>query len=337
MGSLQHVTYYYYKVYGLTLRSNQPLIELLAVSEPVDVWDVSIHLSRILEESSMPISRSTWQISSKHPGVLKATHEEGIYLLLQYVMDQTAYVEFVINPSGDQIWIAVGEEATLRGVISILFGIVLGCILRIRRVTCLHASVVIIDDKAIAILGAKGTGKSTTTAALLQLGAQLFADDVTALAEQKQQFFVQPGYSALRLHEDAAIRLYGSCESLHLITSKPDIWPAKWELSLPQDQKLSPEVPVPLATIYILEERLADRTKVAIEAASPVTGLLSLMKNTYVSWMLDQEDRKSEFELLGRLIAKVPLKKVYRPDNLAMLRQISEAIIHDARTTTLAS
>ncbi|WP_374794214.1 hypothetical protein [Aerosakkonema funiforme] len=333
MSSLEHIKYYFYKVYGLTLRSNQSLMNVLEISPSVDVWDVSIHLSRTLEESSMPISRSAWQISPKHPGVTMATHEKGIYLLLQYILNEFAYAEFVINPSGDQIWIAVGKEANLRGVVSLLFGVVLGCVLRIRSVTCLHASVVIIKNMAIALLGAEGAGKSTTTAALLQCGGQLFAEDVAALVEQKQQFLVQPGYQAIRLNEDAATQLYGSSECLQLITSNPDIWPTKKELCLLKNEKLVPESPVPLAAIYILEERCANRTTVEIQATPPITGLFNLVRNTYASWMLEEENKRIEFELLGRLAAKVPLKKVYRPDNLSMLPQISQAIIEDAKGT----
>lgn len=324
---------YYYRVYGLTLRTNQPLIGLLPISEPVDAWDVSIHLSKTWQESSMPVPISAWQLSPKHPGVRIATLEEGTYLLLSYIGDELNYVEFAINPNGEQIWIAVSEELNLRCATSLLCGIVLGCVLRIRGVTCLHATVVIVEEQAIAMLGAKGAGKSTTTAALLQRGARLIADDVAVLVEQKNKFLVQPGYPALRLHEDVAIKLYGSYEHLQIITPKPDIWPFKRELSLLKEPKLFPQEPVPLAAIYILEERHAEQTTVEIEVTPPVTGLLNLMQNTYVSWMLDQTDRENEFRVLSRLAATVPLKKVYRPDDLAMLPQISEAIMENAKTT----
>ncbi|MEH2424173.1 MAG: serine/threonine protein kinase [Nostoc sp.] len=326
---------FYYQVYGLTLRTNQPLSDLSPLSDVTDVDAISIHLARTWEESAMPVPSSAWQPSLKHSRLQTATLEEGTYLLLSFIEDEQAYAEFVINPSGENIWITVGEGADQRFVTWLLLGIVLGCVLRIRGITCLHANVVTVGQKAIAILGAKGAGKSTITAALLQRGAKLLADDVAVLVEQNNTFFVQPGYPGLRLHEDVATQLYGSYKHLQSATPKPDLWPTKRYLSLVERQELFSQTLFPLTAIYILGDRSSDRQSVSIETLSSVTGLLDLMQNTYVSWMLSKTDMKNEFRVLSCLARTVPLRKIHRPNNLAKLPQLCEAILADANSYLL--
>ena len=319
---------FYYQVYGLTLRSNQLLPGINPLSEPTDC-DVSIHQTRTWEESPMPVPLSAWQPSSKYPQLQTATLEEGTYLLLSFIGDEQAYSEYVINPNGKQVWMVVSEGANKRYVTSLLLGTVLGCILRIRGMTCLHGNTVIVDNQAMMILGAKGAGKSTTTAALLQQGARLLADDVAVLLEQENSFFVQPGYPGLRLHEDVATQLYGSYEHLEILTPRPEIWQAKRSLSLLKDTKPFPQSPIPLAAIYILEERSSDLKSVSVEPISPTTGLFSLMQNTYVDWMLNQTGKNKQFGVLSKLVVQVPIRVVKRPDNLAMLPRLCEAILND--------
>lgn len=333
MGKSGNIEAFYYQVYGLTLRSNQLLPGLKPFDESKDVCDISIHQTRIWEESPMPVPLSTWQPNSKHPRLQTAILKEETYLLLSFIGDKQAYAEFVINPNGEQVWMAVGEGANQRYVTSLLLGIVLGCILRIRGITCLHGNTVIVDNQAITILGAKGAGKSTTTAALLQQGTRLLADDVAVLLEQENSFFVQPGYPGLRLYEEVATQLYGSYEHLEVLTPKPEIWQAKRSLCLLEDTKPFPQNAIPLAAIYILEERSSDIKSMSIESVSPTTGLFSLMQNTFVDWMLNQTGKNNEFRVLSRLATQIPIRVVKRPDNLAMLLEICEGILDDLNKT----
>lgn len=50
----------------------------------------------------------------------------------------------------------------------------------------LHASTVVINQKAVAFLGPSGVGKSSHALALMALGAQLLADDITWLAASNE-------------------------------------------------------------------------------------------------------------------------------------------------------
>ena len=59
-------------------------------------------------------------------------------------------------------------------VTAVVVGSVMGCALRLQGIPCLHSSVIAVDNRAIAIIGAKGAGKSTTAAALAQRGRTYF-------------------------------------------------------------------------------------------------------------------------------------------------------------------
>lgn len=83
---------------------------------------------------------------------------------------------------------------------------VLAAICRQRGMLVLHADAAVLPDgDAIGICGESGTGKSTTTAALLQRGLRLLTDDVLALrADADGAVWAMPGVMRLNLWEDAA-------------------------------------------------------------------------------------------------------------------------------------
>ena len=68
-----------------------------------------------------------------------------------------------------------------------------------RGILPLHASAVVLHDKAWLIVGTSGAGKSTLAAELLGAGAQLLADDLTPLSPGAQPL-VWRGRPAMRLH-----------------------------------------------------------------------------------------------------------------------------------------
>lgn len=81
--------------------------------------------------------------------------------------------------------------------------------LMLRGEETLHATVVSIEDKAVALLGPSGCGKSTLAACLVARGARLVTDDVLRLRYEMETAYAFCGPVRLKLFEDSARCLPG--------------------------------------------------------------------------------------------------------------------------------
>jgi len=84
------------------------------------------------------------------------------------------------------------DQARLR---LFLLGSAMGALLAQRGKLVLHAGCVAMGERALAVAGNSGAGKSTTTAALVQRGCTLLSDDLVAVSQGR----VCSGYPFLRL------------------------------------------------------------------------------------------------------------------------------------------
>src|SRR5215213_5406611 len=139
---------------------------------------------------------------------------EGRWFLVDYP-DGT---RFLLDREGREVWAAWSADATLEDTATYLLGPVLGFVLRLRGVLALHASVVAVGDRAVALAGPAGAGKSTAAAAFARAGHPVLADDVAALDPDGDGFGARPAYPRLRLWDDSAGALFGADEPLPLLT-----------------------------------------------------------------------------------------------------------------------
>src|SRR6185437_2076265 len=105
-------------------------------------------------------------------------------------------------------WAAWREPLTLEDTSTYLLGPVMGFVMLLRGVVCLHASAVAIGEGAIALVGPAGSGKSTTAAAFAERGYRVLAEDVVTLDDRGYRFLLQPGYPCIRLWPAAVKALY---------------------------------------------------------------------------------------------------------------------------------
>jgi len=132
--------------------------------------------------------------------------QDGEFLLVRYSDE----AEFWLNRDYRTLWTHWPGDSSLEDALTYLLGPIMGLLLRLRGVVCLHASVVSIGDRSIVFVGSEGAGKSTTAAAFAQQGFAVLSDDIVALVEREQQFHVLPAYRCVNLWPDSVKLLYGS-------------------------------------------------------------------------------------------------------------------------------
>jgi hypothetical protein len=236
-------------------------------------------------------------------------------------------VRFAVDHRGREVWGDWPENYTLEDACTYLLGPVIGFVLRLRGLTCLHASAVAVSERAIALAGIPGAGKSTMAAAFAHCGFSVIADDVVALVEHGESFLVPPGYPRVNLWPDSVCALFGSGEALPRITPTWD----KRYMALGDNGLGFASKPLPLGAIYLLGEREGALSAPVVEAVTGWDAFAGLVANTYVNYLLDRNMRSQEFDLLSRVVAGIPIRSVRPPADPSAVFDLCKAIATDAR------
>jgi hypothetical protein len=316
---------FFYSAYGMVLCADVPLPGLIGVPDQelvdVHVWLKSTPPWAAVNESA----GEYWYRNSERTVLRIRCLDQGSYLRLTY-QDGT---RFVLDWQGTRIWATWPKVLTLEDAVTYLVGPVMGMLLYLHGVTCLHASAVAVGNRAVALLGAPGAGKSTTAAAFAKLGYAVLSDDVVPLAEGEGAFWIHPGYPRVCLWPQSVAALYGYSDALPLITPTWD----KRYLDLTRNGCRFQSQPLPLAAIYCLGERRADLPVPLIERLPGTVGLIHLVANTYGNYLPDiNAMRARQFQLFGRIVAKVPVRRVYPHAEPEKVFRLCEAIIQDLET-----
>ena len=176
-----------------------------------------------------------------------------------------------------------------------------------RGALVLHAGAVAVAGGAVAFVGHRGAGKSTTTTAMARAGHPLFTDDVLVVPDVAAPL-VAPGYAAVKLLDDAATALFGDADAL------PEVYAGAGKRSWAP--KTAPDAPVPLRAVYVLgfggalrAERLVARDAV-----------LALLPHVYTT-VIDRATGglPAQLGLVAGLAGAVPVFVLERPRDLAGL------------------
>ena len=118
--------------------------------------------------------------------------------------------------------------------------------------------------------------------------------------------------------------LYGSPDALPRFSKG---W-EKQRLSLGENETRFESQPLPLGAIYFLGERRATDAP-AVEGVRPQAALLSLVADSFASRTLDRELRAREFDVLGRLVTHVPVRRVFAHSDESRIHDLCKAIRED--------
>ena len=298
--------HFFYSAFGLSIGSNQPIPGLLRAEkslakpaievvwgapppdrvEPARAAEELYYESRMRDENDQPAFR-IWRLADDE------------WLRMKYVDG----VEFWFDRRGTKVCCTRPESLTIADAAVYLLGPILGVLLRLRGVTCLHASAVTLGGNSVVFAGPEGAGKSTTATALGRRGHPIVSDDIVAIEEHEGQFFVLPAHPYVCLWPESMEMLYGRHKAVPGFAPTWD----KARLDLAEHGLKFQEQPIPLGAVCLLGARSTDSAPPCLERAPSREGLLELVANSYGTNLLEKQMRASEFELLGRLVSRVPV------------------------------
>jgi len=218
-----------------------------------------------------------------------------------------------------------GPEANEAAVRADLLGRVLSLAAHAEGRLPLHASAVSIDGRAIAFLGPKHAGKSTTALAMVRSGARLLADDAVVIrVDASGTPWAAAGVQRPRLWTDSvrALRLDVGASG----GEKPtlDAFPP----SLLQAGE------VPLCACYILKPASAEGAAVVRIELSPVHAALAFVQFSKLGALLGGSEASLVLDRAATLAEAVPTYVVEVARDLRRLDGVAEQFLHWHRDVT---
>ncbi|MFH1115525.1 MAG: hypothetical protein V1792_16575 [Pseudomonadota bacterium] len=286
---------YSYSAYGLGIRSDVPLPDLM---EGTGDYDVVMRFGRVEPLDPVPINA---------PISLQFKDDRAFFLYRGLGSCLIIHGREIIGEPEN------GMDANLISVMA--QGPGLSVLLHQRGYLTLHASCVKIGAHSVAFVGGSEAGKSTTAASLHARGHALVADDITVVSNSGPKPMAYPGYPGVHLLPDAA-NYFG--EDL----GKSWGWDAEGEKFTFRTDRGFPSVPVPLVGVYLLAEGRDLQM-------SPVSGheaVYELVKNSYWVRLMHDSRPSSYFLQCARLITQIPVLRLTRPRDVSLLPEVARMI-----------
>jgi hypothetical protein len=312
-----------YQGFGLTLESN---VALPALLPSVGAGPADVRLLLGADAEPLPTSRASLELCYTSPyrdadgsPQLRLWKSGEGFLRLEY-RDATTVV---IDKGGTRVWATWAPDATLEDTATYLLGPVLGLVLRLRGITCLHASCVAVADGCIAFAGASGAGKSSVAALFARNGHAVLSDDVVPLHAGTAAVVAVPTYPRVRLWADSTASLFGAEDALPLIVPG---WEKRY-LDVAGTAYAFHSQPLPVRAVYVLsDQRTSDRAP-SIGGCDPRMALMRLVANTYTSYVGSPSTQARDLDVFAQLSAGAAVRELALPesfDNALIYRDLMQ-------------
>ncbi len=330
---------HFYQLHGLWIESDEPLRNLNASNgERRGAADIQVVLHPQTPRPAL-FSELIWAAYPRGATneawyqISTAASALGSFYRVCYD-DGKSSANYILHPSGDAVWVESDARQRDASVVGELVQVALharvwGILLRLRGLLCLHGSVVVVDGKAIALLGASGAGKSTLAAGFVTRGCALVADDKVVIKVGANDFWAQPGVPQLRLFPDslAAFELDAHARARVTPFEEKRFVP----LNGARAEHRYQATPLPLRAMYILSPRDAALRELSLELLNPVAALKELLLQRFSSFDLPPAQAAIEYQHLAQLARQIPVRRAHRPDALADVPALVNMILDEAR------
>ncbi len=313
-----------YAVCGLGLQCNVAVSTLKGLPAPAHI-DVRVTFGSLPADVDPAYEVSDFFIDAEldrrgEPAMRVARLMDDRYYRLAFSEGVTVWVD----ARGERVWATWSGASTEDDAASYLAGSVLGFVLRLRGVTCMHGSAVAIAGRAVAVVGPSGSGKSSTAAGFARMGYAVLTDDLIALRETHEGFAIEPALPRVHLWPHSASSIVDSWDRLPRIAPGWD----KRRLDLATHGFRVQRAPLALGAIYFLGDRVAAATP-HIEPARAADALIDLVSDSHAAEFVGKPQRAEEFDALARMLRTVPARRVTPCEDLARVPELCAAIARD--------
>jgi hypothetical protein len=314
------------RAFGLVIDSNVPIpgLEHSAVqailAEPVQM---QLHAERSLldpgELAAAQVVHRTW---AEDDGQASTTLIRDCAAAAAYHIAYADGTEFLVDYAGTRVRATWPASATLSDTATYLLGPVIAFLLRLRGLLALHGSVVEVQGSAVMFVGHAGQGKSTTAAAFAVEGHGVLTDDVGIVTELDGVVQAVPSYPRVRLWDESVQSLWGEAGALPLLTPN---WEKRY-LSLGEGDSRFVEQALPLAAIFLLDDRSEDPGAPRMDRLPPLQAFPHLLTHLLTKRVLPHEPADVDFRFVSRLLDRVPVFNLTPHADPARLPALCEAV-----------
>lgn len=245
---------YYYRVYGLNIKSDIEIKEFIEINGCSDV-DISIEygepsedlISKFKDECTFLIAKDNIVFDIKGIGTY------GVY--------NGNLINYKSYEGADPYYVKIFITCSCIGFIMIQ-----------RNKLAIHGGAVSINDNAIIITGDKGAGKSSLTTGLRKYGYELISDDIASI-DFTNNIVVNPGFPYQKLCTDAVLNMGYNIDEYFSFMSDTK---RKYVIPVTEHFKMSD---TKLAAIFEITK--GDLEKVSIEEVSSSEKLEKIIECIY--------------------------------------------------------
>lgn len=318
----------HYEVYGLHLCANIEIpglnsekIDKSAIDIEINMGHIPNEIQQLTDTPSAEYYREPAYKKEDPPHLIINTLEDKKYFHFKYEYG----VEFIITQNATKVWGIWKDPLVLEDAALYLLGPVIGFMLRLRHITCLHASGIVVDGESFALTGPSGSGKSTLAASFAAEGYPIITDDILPLTSKNDVIHTHSGYSRLRLFPNSFENLPELPDSLPLLAPGWD----KCYLDLSSVSYKFYRTASPLKVIYVIDWGNDKPISPSIETITQAPALALLAANTYRNELLSPEMRSKEFVFLSQLVSRVKVKKLHPVNDILAIPKLCDMLLED--------
>lgn len=198
------------------------------------------------------------------------------------------------------------------------------CLLKFG-VESLHGSAVVIQNKAVGLIGQSGYGKSTLAASFLKAGYPVLTDDLLAVKKSGREFKAAPGPAHLKLYPETAKQLLPkSLKGIPMNRSAR-------KLVFPLKNRRAQLSPIPLSALYVLHPRFLKRTspQIRVRPFAHQEAVINLIRAAHNLVAQDPVRIRKQFVFASGLASQVPVRAVSYPRNFERVTELRDTLLLD--------